>query len=666
MSLLTFNNLSQQYAGYDVFVGLNGQIETDSKIGLVGRNGIGKTTILQTLAGIEQPFEGDISMADSTRIGYLRQEAVLAFADTGNTLYNEMLTVFDRVFEWQDAMRAIEERMGDGSASEADYDVYDEYLTNVELYGGYDYESRIEKTLVGLGFNEQDWQLPLNILSGGQKTRALLAKLLLELPDLLILDEPTNHLDIEAIRWLEGMLSVYRGALLIVSHDRYFLNKVVNRIWEMFPMQIEDYRGNYNAYLDQREHRRERTQQEWDSMMERFMNDFAYIKKNTLDDPNAKGRFKRLTREVEAVQSHGIAAVRYIKRHGWAQFTNHFERSNPPQTVAQLDRALRDLKSPITHDRSMRLKLEAEDRSGDVVLRGRNLQIGYERETPLFKSEDFELLRGEIAALIGQNGTGKSTFLKTIMDEMKPLKGHLTFGAALQVGYFAQAHDALDHSNTVIEELMRHKNDMGIAAARHYLAPYLFKGEDVFKPVSALSGGERGRLALAILSLQGANLLLLDEPTNHLDIPSQEVLQQVLEDYDGTVILVTHDRYLVDAIATQIWDLREGDMQVFKGNYQEYLEKIAVERADTEQSTRTKKKAEPEQPAVDPKAISKIEAQITALEGEIGELETLLAHASVGGDGETIQALSKQYSAQKKRLAELVVDWEDLMEKATA
>lgn len=660
MSILTFDKLSRAYGGNDIFISLDGKIEVDSKIGLVGPNGIGKTTLLQLLAGVEETLTGDIYRADNLSIGYLRQEAVLAFADKENTLGNEMLLVFERVFEMERKMRRIEEGMADGSATDEDYDLYGDLQIKVDLHGLYDYERRIERTLDGLGFTKEDWDKPINILSGGQKTRALLAKLVLEVPDLLILDEPTNHLDIEAIRWLEGILHVWEGALIVVSHDRYFLDRVVNRIWEMSPINIDEYKGNYTAYLRQREERRVRTQIEWDAMMERFWSELKFIQKHTLADLNAKGRFKRITREVEAIQSHGLDALRYIKRKSWSEYTNNFERKNPPATVKALEKAIKGLKSPITEQKDMRVKLVAEERSGEVVLRGRNLEIGYERNEPLFTADDFELIRGDVAALIGPNGVGKSSMLKTILDKIPTLKGHINFGVGLQIGYFAQAHNELEHDNTVLEELMRHKN-IGIQAARHYLAPYLFSGDDVFKEVSSLSGGERGRLALAILALQGANLLLLDEPTNHLDIPAQEVLQAVLESYDGTIILVTHDRYLVDRLASQIWDLQDGYMRVFKGTYEKYLSVVEAEEAENPNQPKKKVKKEVEDPAVDPKLVQRMETQIISLESEIKELETLLAHASAAGNGDTITMLSQQYKAQQQRLHELNVEWEDIV-----
>lgn len=588
MNILSFDHLSLSYGGQDVFTGLDGSIKVDSKIGLVGPNGIGKTSLLQLLAGVEDTLRGEITRKDDLSIGYLRQEAVLAFADKENTLHNEILMVFDKVFEMERTMRRIEDGMADGTATEDDYELYGDLQIEVDIHGLYDYERRIERTLSGLGFTKEDWDKPINTLSGGQKTRALLARLVLEIPDLLILDEPTNHLDIEAIRWLEGMLHIWQGALIIVSHDRYFLDRVVNRIWEISPINIEEYKGNYTAYLRQREERRARTQVEWDAMMERFQSELKYIQKHTLADLNAKGRFKRITREVEAVQSHGIEALRYIKRKSWSEYTNNFERKNPPDTVKALENAIKRLKSPIQDHKDMRVKLVAEEHSSEVVMRGRDLTFGYEQAEPLFDADDFELMRGDVAALIGPNGAGKSTFLKTLLEKIPALTGKFTFGVGLQIGYFAQAHDELNHENTVLEEFMRHKK-IGVEKARTYLGAYLFSGDDVFKPVSALSGGERGRLALAILALQGANLLLLDEPTNHLDIPSQEILQEVLENYNGTIILVTHDRYLVNRLANQIWDLSDGYMRVFKGTYEKYL-KVLESEDDNAPSKKSKKK----------------------------------------------------------------------------
>jgi ATP-binding cassette, subfamily F, member 3 len=660
MAILTFDKLSQAFGAFDVFSELKGKIESDSKIGLVGPNGIGKTTFLQTLVGLKESTNGTISFGKGMTFGYLRQEAVLAFGDRENSLYNEMLLVFERVFDMERQMRRIEEGMADGSATDEDYEIYGELHEKCEFYGLYDYERRIERSLEGLGFDkENDWDKPIKILSGGQKTRALLAKLLLETPDLLILDEPTNHLDIEAVRWLEGTLQVWKGALLIVSHDRYFLDRVVNRIWEMSSYQIEEYKGNYSAYLMQRQERRDRIQIEWDSMMERFTKEYEFIKRMGLGDANAMGRFRRLTREVEVAGRHGIEGIRFITKNSWSAFTSMFERKQPPQTIRELEIAMKALKSPIQHQKGMRLKLIAEERSGEMVLRGRNLTIGYDKDKPLFTSDDIDLNRQEVAALIGANGTGKSSLLKTLLDQMKPLKGYFNFGVNLETGYFAQAHDTLNPEHTVLEELMSHKSNLGIAAARQHLAPYLFTGEDVYKQVSTLSGGERGRLALAILALKKANLLLLDEPTNHLDIPAQEVLQDVLEDFDGTIIMVSHDRFLVDRLATQIWDLEDGHLRVFKGSYSKYLEVLEQERANQPVKSKSKAKVA-ETLSPEAKQVQRVEAQIIALEGEIKELEKLLSHASAAGNSETIVMLNKQHKAQQARLHELNMEWEEM------
>lgn len=662
MSIVTLDHVGQSYGAFDVFSGLTGRIERDSKIGIVGPNGIGKTTLLKLLAGIEEPAAGSVNVVRHTNIGYLRQEAVEAFAKKTNTIYQEMLTVFEPVKAMERDMRELEERMADGSATDDDLMTYGDLQEKFEFKGGYDYERRIQRTLEGLNFPESTWDMPLAHLSGGQKTRALLARLLLSSPDLLILDEPTNHLDAETVVWLEGTLKLWEQAVVIVSHDRYFLDRVINTVWEMTRQGIESYRGNYTAYLNQREHRRERMQKEWDAVMERVWQEFNLIQKRGLEDTNAYGRFRRLTREIDAMQNHGLEAVRYIKRHGWAQFTNHFERKNPPDTVDGLRRAIKSLEPPVKNFKNMRIKLETEERSGDIVLRSHQFAVGYPDEAPLFYADDIELQRNEVAALIGQNGTGKSSLLKTLLGELSPAEGRFNLGANVFPGYFAQAHDELDYENTVIDELVRHKNMLPVEA-RKYLGRYLFSGDDVFKPVHQLSGGERGRLALAILALEGANFLLLDEPTNHLDIPAQEVLQDVLEGFNGTILLVSHDRYLVDRLATQIWHIEGDYMRVFKGTYQQYLDTLAAERAAAEEAAAVpvmKKEPKPVPDKSMQDKLTKLENQIGVVEEQMKELAQLLAHASAAGRSEEIQRLSIEYAAHQERLVSLESEWESV------
>lgn len=665
MSIMTLTTVGQSYGAFDVFSGLSARIEPDTKVGIVGPNGIGKTTLLKILAGLEKPAEGSVTVAKELVIGYLRQEAVEAFAERKNTIYQEMLTVFEPLKLIEARLRELEQMMTTGDATDDHMEEYGNLQETFELKGGYDYEHRIQRTLQGLGFGRNMWEMSLTHLSGGQKTRALLARLLLSSPDLLILDEPTNHLDNEAVTWLEGALKLWEQAVVIVSHDRYFLDRVTNTTWEMTREGIEAYKGNYSAYLNQREHRRARLQKEWDALMERMWNEFRFIEKMGLADTNAYGRFRRLTREVDAVTHHGLAGWRFIKQNSWSEFTNQFERKNPPDTVEALRRAIKSLKSPVGQPKELRIKLETEERSGDMVLRGHKLAVGYAGHEPLFTVDDFELQRADVAALIGQNGTGKSSLIKTLLGELPPLRGRFEIGANVFMGYFAQAHDSLNYENTVIDEFISHK-PMTPGEARNMLGRYLFSGEDVFKPIHKLSGGERGRLALAILSLEGANVLLLDEPTNHLDIPAQEVLQDVMEDFNGTILMVSHDRYLIDRLATQIWHIEDGQLRVFKGTYKEYMAAREAEEEAARQA-KTVQMATPEPVKVAPnrdltRQLSHIEQQIAALEAQMKDIAVLLERASAVGNGEDIQRLSIEYATQQEQLTDLESQWESLAE----
>jgi ATP-binding cassette subfamily F protein 3 len=545
MSVLTAAHLSQSFGPYDVFSGISAEIPHGGKVGLVGPNGVGKTTLLRILAGLDRPKSGGVYLAQGTRLGYLHQEAVQTFAGQDNTLYEEMLTVFAELQVKETQLRKLEARMASGETSEALLEKYSAVQEAYEFEGGYEYENRIEQVLTGLDFEKEDYKMSLNHLSGGQKTRALLARLLLEEPDLLILDEPTNHLDVQAVEWLEKALQQWPGALLIVSHDRYFLDKVVNTIWEMSQTHIEIYRGNYSAYAQQRQERWARREKEFEAKKEHLDKEMAFIYKHIGSGRGrhmAKGKLRRISDEL-GTEGKAIS-------------------------VARAKTKLKALRRPAGEWAQMRVKLSAAPRSGKIVLSTHKLQVGY--DTPLFKTDGIKLYRGECAALIGPNGAGKTTFLRTILGQLEPLAGSVRLGASLEVGYFAQAHNTLDPEKTIIEELCSH-HLMSQAEARNYLAQYLFRQDDVFKPVKALSGGERGRLALAILALKGANFLLLDEPTNHLDIPAQEVLQAGLERFEGTILLVSHDRYLIDRLATQIWDLRNGCLTVFEGDYRAFL-----------------------------------------------------------------------------------------------
>ncbi|NJN82775.1 MAG: ABC-F family ATP-binding cassette domain-containing protein [Caldilineaceae bacterium] len=501
MSLLSITDLSQSYGDFDVFVGISATIPNDGKVGLVGPNGIGKTSLLRILAGMDLPSTGSINLANETRIGYLRQEAMEAFVGRDNTVYAEMLTVFGDIKTQEMLLRRLEEQMADDPKSQELLDQYSHEQAAFEQAGGYDYEVRISQVLQGLGFGGEDRDMPLSHLSGGQKTRALLARLLLERPDLLILDEPTNHLDVQAIEWLENTLRTWEGALLVVSHDRYFLDAVVNRIWEMSRIGVEQYRGNYSAYVQQRQERWERRELEFNAIREKFLKELDYVKRNIARDSTttmAKGRLTRLIREVKVVESGGLGA---LQSKSWSRVMAEVDISSSKWSVMDTEQHIKALHSPLVRPPELSLRLHTAVRSGELVLRSEGLTIGYPSAT-LFTTDPIELRRQECAALIGPNGAGKTTFLRTLMGQMEPLAGRMRLGASLKVGYFAQAHERLNPENSVLDELLSHKQ-MLLGPARNYLAQYLFRGDDVFKPIHMLSGGERGRLALALLALEG-------------------------------------------------------------------------------------------------------------------------------------------------------------------
>lgn len=670
MSILTASNLSQSFGDVDIFTALSCTIPNDGKIGLVGPNGIGKTTLLRILAGVAQPTAGGVHLSKGRRIGYLRQEAVLAFTGREHTVYDEMLTVFAGLRAEEARLREMEARM----ASDPSPELVEEYgitQERFELAGGYEYEVRIKQVLDGLGFNAEQWQSPVKHLSGGQKTRALLGRLLLESPELLILDEPTNHLDVEAIEWLENTLRVWNGALLVVSHDRYFLDKVVNYIWEMDYSNLESYRGNYSAYVKQREERWELHEQTFKSEKERLEKELDYIRRHIASQNTdiAKGKLKRLTREIVSIEEFGFLGK---QNKSWLAMDLGRQR---PFSVGEADQRIRALRGPSRPPR-LKMQLKAPRRGGQIVLATKNLIIGYPTKA-LFKADDIELNRNECAALIGPNGSGKSTFLRTVLGQLPALEGESKLGVNLYLAYFAQAHDNLNLEKSVLDELLSHHHLL-LGEARNYLAQYLFRGDDIYRPVGALSGGERGRLALAILVLKGANFLLLDEPTNHLDISSQEVLQEALELFGGTILLVSHDRYLIDRLATQIWELRDGQLHIFQGSYQEQLaarerqkqqEKDALEG---ERPTRTAKKVSKQDGSPKrsknemrrrAKALANLEKKMMKLEEKLEEESQALQQASEAQEFDAIRPLSQAYAQTQAQLEEAWSKWEGLAEE---
>ncbi len=646
MSLLNFSSLSKSYGPHDIFISLSGAVPHGARIGVVGPNGIGKTTLLRLFAGLEEPSGGVIYRARGLHVGYLPQEAVSGVLSDEKTLWAEMLTAFSDLLACEAELRQLEHDMADPSKFDSVMERYGHLQEQFERGGGYTYETRIKQTLTGLGFDAGDYERPIVQLSGGQKTRALLARLLLESPDLLILDEPTNHLDISAVEWLETFLSEWNGSALIVSHDRYFLDEVVNKVWDITPARIDEYNGNYSAFVVQRAERRERQLLEYEAQQAMIAKEEDYIRRNIAgqNTAQAKGRRRRLER-LKATEGSIVDRPR------------------------ELD--------------TLKLKLQTDLRSGDRVLETYDLVVGYHDDgKPLFAAPDMLLWRGEVAALIGPNGTGKTTFLKTLLDPLRvpPLKGRVKLGSSLKIGYFAQAHEGLHPERTVIEELQSAR-EMPLGAARDYAAKFLFTGDDVFKKVEVISGGERGRVALAKLALEGANFLLLDEPTNHLDIPSQEILEAVLSDFDGTILLVSHDRYLIDALATQIWSLESGKLEVFRGSYREFVEfrrrepgarKQEAEVRGQKSEARGRKagdgKKQPTASRQQPPAndrrrahrIQELESLIDSLEKRLGEIAAEFQAA--GTDVDKVRALGEEYAEVESDLSTRLEEWEGLLQ----
>lgn len=664
MSLITASDLAKSFGPVDIFSGISLSIPKDARIAIVGPNGVGKTTLLRVLFGVDEPTSGNIARSRNLILGYLPQEAVL---DSSHTLWDECLSALADIRALEAELRELEHQMSDPHQAEDALARYGKLQVTFESLGGYTYETRIRQILTGLGFEPADYQRPIPQLSGGQRTRAVLARLLLSGPDLLILDEPTNHLDIHAVEWLEGYLSQWEGAVLIVSHDRYFLDRVVDHIWEMRKDGLETYHGNYSAYIQQRQERWDLLQKIYLSEKERLIKELDYVKRNIAgqNTTQAKGKLRRLSREVEAIQSLGFAA---LQNKSWAEISILADISEHSMGVEEVERRIHSLRPPQKRPPHLHLNLKSNLRSGDLVLRTRNLAIGYPDEgRPLFTAPDLLLKRGECAAIIGPNGAGKTTFLKTLLDQMPPLSGEVILGASLKIGYFAQAHEGLNPDSTLVEEIEGVAHHMLLGEIRDYLARFMFSGEDVFKKVGVLSGGERGRLALAKLSLAHANLLLLDEPTNHLDIPAQEVLQEVLDEFQGTILLVSHDRYLIDVLGSQIWEIEpdQAELKVFAGTYSEYRAMQLVEKESSAiQQTAASRQNRLSQPRTSNEE-RRLKNRLKELEEVIHQLEVDLKFLSQRlekppAEPTKVQELGENYVRLQAELETYLAEWEAL------
>ncbi|MCG9131225.1 ABC-F family ATP-binding cassette domain-containing protein [Candidatus Poribacteria bacterium] len=528
MSLIRLEHVTKRYDPDLILDDISVSIEHGDRIGLIGRNGTGKTTLIKIINGMLANFKGKVTSAKGVRIGYLSQESELA---RDCTLRQEMLKVFEKRRALEDKMLLLAEEMETQEAPDL-LARYAQIQEQHEQLGGYDYEHQINRILGGLGFNETDFNLPIRVLSGGQKSRATLAKLLLEEPDLLLFDEPTNHLDIKGIEWLENYLNIeYNGAVLVVSHDRYFLDKVVRKVWELAEHKIKIYRGNYSKYVETKD-------------VERLVGERQFKKQQAF-----------IEHEEDFIRRN-IAGQRTREAQGRRKKLERLERVDKPKPDAS----------------TLTLNFTPETRGGNDILRCQNVGKTF-GDKPLFTNLNFEVYRRDVIGIIGANGTGKTTLFRMILGEELVTEGEMWVGPTLKFGYYTQELEGLNPDNEIIDEIWELHPQQTHGEIRSFLAKFLFFGDDVFKRIGNLSGGEQSRVLLAKLLLANANVLLLDEPTNHLDIPAREALEAALAEYPATLFIISHDRYLLNNLATKllIFDGTPiGTANLFEGNYAEY------------------------------------------------------------------------------------------------
>ena len=632
MIILQANKIERSFAGEVLFDNINLQVDERDRIALVGKNGAGKSTLLKILVGEEEPTSGEINKKKDISLSYLAQDSRF---ESENTIYDEMLYVFDDLRRTEKQLRQMELEMGEKSGADLDklMSDYDRLSENFRQAGGFTYEADIRAILNGFKFDESMWQMKIAELSGGQNTRLALAKMLLEKPNLLVLDEPTNHLDIETIAWLENYLVNYSGALIIVSHDRYFLDKVATITLDLTKHSLDRYVGNYSRFVELKEQK------------------LATEAKN----------YEKQQKEIAALED-------FVNRNLVRASTTKRAQSRRKQ-LEKMER----LDKPEAGKKSANMTFQSEKTSGNVVLTVENVAIGYDGEI-LSEPINLDLRKMNAVAIVGPNGIGKSTFIKSIVDQTPFIKGEKRFGANVEVGYYDQTQSKLTASNTVLDELWNDFKLTPEVEIRNRLGAFLFSGDDVKKSVGMLSGGEKARLLLAKLSMENNNFLILDEPTNHLDIDSKEVLENALIDFDGTLLFVSHDRYFINRVATHVLELSENGSILYLGDYDYYVEKKAeVEMTQAEEASTSNQAKEPS-PVNDyqaqkesQKEVRKLMRQIENLEAEIEELESqsqvISEQMLETNDAGKLMELQAELDKISHHQEEAMLEWEELSEQ---
>ena len=632
MIILQANKIERSFAGEVLFDNINLQVDERDRIALVGKNGAGKSTLLKILVGEEEPTSGEINKKKDISLSYLAQDSRF---ESENTIYDEMLHVFDDLRQTEKQLRQMELEMGEKSGEDLDklMSDYDRLSENFRQAGGFTYEADIRAILNGFKFDESMWQMKIAELSGGQNTRLALAKMLLEKPNLLVLDEPTNHLDIETIAWLENYLVNYSGALIIVSHDRYFLDKVATITLDLTKHSLDRYVGNYSRFVELKEQK------------------LATEAKN----------YEKQQKEIAALED-------FVNRNLVRASTTKRAQSRRKQ-LEKMER----LDKPEAGKKSANMTFQSEKMSGNVVLTVENAAIGYDGEI-LSEPINLDLRKMNAVAIVGPNGIGKSTFIKSIVDQIPFIKGEKRFGANVEVGYYDQTQSKLTPSNTVLDELWNDFKLTPEVEIRNRLGAFLFSGDDVKKSVGMLSGGEKARLLLAKLSMENNNFLILDEPTNHLDIDSKEVLENALIEFDGTLLFVSHDRYFINRVATHVLELSENGSTLYLGDYDYYVEKKAeVEMIQTEEASTSNQEKEAssvndyQAQKESQKEARKLMRQIENLETEIEELESQSQAISEQmletNDAGKLMELQAELDKISHRQEEAMLEWEELSEQ---